>query len=295
MAIKTRISLPETLPPANPPFRPTAHRRLVFFLTISSLLLPAAAITNIAATSANHQNSHISHAILHSTCITARHPELCVSSISSSSSSFLHLLPKDVIHASLNFTLTAVVHATSVARRLSALHNLTPREHTALIDCFEMFDETLDELHRVNAELGSYRSDAGHNILWRHAADLKILISAAMTNQDSCADGFSHAGVDRRLRGAIIGDLTHVEHLCGNALAMIRNMTDADITAAAAAAATAAAEQRRQNLSEDLSQEETTSEGVPEWMSVEDRRLMEAAAVVPHVTVAADGSGITGP
>ncbi|KAG0469945.1 hypothetical protein HPP92_016047 [Vanilla planifolia] len=270
---------------------PTAHRRLVFFLTISSLLLPAAAITNIAATSANHQNSHISHAILHSTCITARHPELCVSSISSSPSLLSSISsPKDVIHASLNFTLTAVVHATSVARRLSALHNLTPREHTALIDCFEMFDETLDELHRVNAELGSYRSDAGHNNLWRHAADLKILISAAMTNQDSCADGFSHAGVDRRLRGAIIGDLTHVEHLCGNALAMIRNMTDADITAAAAAAA-AAGEQRRQNLSEDLHQEETTSEGVPEWMSVEDRRLIEAAAVVPHVTVAADGSG----
>ncbi|CAI0470830.1 unnamed protein product [Linum tenue] len=53
-----------------------------------------------------------------------------------------------------------------------------------------------------------------------------------MTNQETCLDGFSHDGADRRVREKLLEGQVHVERMCSNVLAMIRNMTDADIEAA---------------------------------------------------------------
>lgn len=245
------------------------------YLHNTPLLLLLAGIISTAAAVAP------SHTFLRSACISARHPELCISSISSSSSLLRSISsPKDVIHASLHLTLAAVHRSIAGAKIISARANLTAREHAAVQDCLELFDETLDELHRSDADLRSYPPGASSpKSLSRHAADLKIMISAAITNQESCADGFSHASDDRKLRERILNGLTHIERMCENALGMIRNMTDDDMAAAAAAAK---AEGRKLA---------GRSDGrFPEWMTAGDRRLLQSADVKADVTVAADGS-----
>lgn len=72
----------------------------------------------------------------------------------------------------------------------------------------------------------------------------------------------------------------HVEQLCSNALAMIRNMTDNDIANAS-----------KMNVNRKLKEEVVEEKEWPEWLSVADRRLLQSSTVTPNVVVAADGSG----
>lgn len=96
-------------------------------------------------------------------------------------------------------------------------------------------------------------------------------------------DGFSHDGADKRVRKALEEGQVHVEHMCSNALAMTKNMTDSDV---------AEYQQRNRKGNRGLL-EEGESGGVrwPEWVSAADRRLLQGAAVKADVVVAADGSG----
>lgn len=67
-----------------------------------------------------------------------------------------------------------------------------------------------------------------------------------------------------------------MHRLCGNALAMVRNMTDTDM----------ANERTTRRLGEVVN-----GDGFPSWLSAGDRRLLQASTVTPNVVVAADGSG----
>jgi pectinesterase len=98
-------------------------------------------------------------------------------------------------------------------------------------------------------------------------------------------DGFSHDGADKLVRKALEAGQVHVEHMCSNALAMIKNMTDTDI-AEFEQTNTVLESGKNRKLLEDES-------GVqwPEWISAGDRRLLQGAAVKADVVVAADGSG----
>ena len=74
----------------------------------------------------------------------------------------------------------------------------------------------------------------------------------------------------------------HVEHMCSNALAMIKNMTDTDI-----------AIQRMKMQNRKLKEEDDSVDECikwPEWLSAGDRRLLQSSSLTPNVVVAADGS-----
>ncbi|TKY64193.1 Pectinesterase/pectinesterase inhibitor U1 [Spatholobus suberectus] len=189
---------------------------------------------------------------------------------------------RDVIELSLNVTARAVEHNYFTVRRLLiSKRGLTKREKTALHDCLETVDETLDELEQARRDLQLYPN---RKTLYQHADDLKTLISAAITNQVTCLDGFSHQDADKRVREALEEGQVHVEHMCSNALAMIKNMTDADI-------ATHEYEMRLGNGNRKLVENNAGGIEWPEWISAADRRLLQAPTVKADVVVAADGSG----
>lgn len=161
---------------------------------------------------------------------------------------------------------------------MSTRKNLTKREKTALHDCLETIDESLYELNKAKEDLKEYYSSKKKS-LSQHADDLKTLISSAITNQVTCLDGFSHDEACKLLRKSVESGQVHVEHLCSNALAMTKNLTDTDM---------ANYDEKKQN-SRKLKEEG----GVmwPEWVSAADRRLLQSSTVKADVVVAADGSG----
>ncbi|CAI0473079.1 unnamed protein product [Linum tenue] len=226
---------------------------------------------------------HAHHAVLRSACSSTRFPDLCFSAVAAAVPGSAEALAtqKDVIEASINITCRAVQRNFFAVESLidSAGGRLSRRETTALHDCLETIDATLDELHVALRDLLSRypheKKKRRRKSLNRHAADLKTLLSAAMTNQETCLDGFSHDGADRRVREKLLEGQVHVERMCSNVLAMIRNMTDADIEAAGV-------------------EEDEEEQQQPEWLSAGDRRLLQSPDVktaAANVTVAGDGSG----
>ncbi|KAJ4886592.1 Pectinesterase/pectinesterase inhibitor 3 [Raphanus sativus] len=245
------------------------NKKLVLLSAAVALLL-VAAVTGIAAgaSKANGNRkrplSPSSHAVLRSACSSTLYYDLCVSAVAISGGVKL-TSQKDVIEASLNLTTTAVEHNYFTVKKLiKNRKGLTPREKTALHDCLETIDETLDELHEALEDLQMYPNK---KTLREHAVR-KVL-----------------------LKGQV-----HVEHMCSNALAMIKNMTDTDI---------ANFELKAKSFSNNrkLEEEDTTmavdiagageidAEGWPTWLSVGDRRLLQGSRVRADATVAANGSG----
>lgn len=261
-------------------------KKKLFLALFATLLVVAAVIGIVAGVTKSHNNSshnEISadaHAILKSSCSSTLYPDLCYSAIATVPGATAQLASKkDVIEKSLNLTTKAVEQNFKVIKKLTKTKHLTKREKVALHDCLETIDETLDELHDAVEDLHLYPTKKS---LSQHADDLKTLISSAITNQETCIDGFSHDGGDKQIRQALLAGQTHVERMCSNALAMIKNMTDTDM-----------AIQRMKMQNRKLKEDDIGDESIkwPEWLSAGDRRLLQSSSLTPNVVVAADGSG----
>ncbi|CAH2036610.1 unnamed protein product [Thlaspi arvense] len=265
------------------------NKKLILSSAVLVLLL-FAAVMGIATTKASQNTnqkpttlSPISHAVLKSVCSSTRYPELCFSAVASTGKNLAS--HKDVIEASLNLTTNAVQHNYFAVKKLIAKRKgLTAREKTALHDCLETTDETLDDLHVALEDLHQYPNGKS---LRKHADDLKTLISSAITNQETCLDGFSYDNADRKVRKVLQKGQVHVEHMCSNALAMIKNMTETDIANFELKDKSTSTNNRKlKEVTGDLD-----GEGWPNWLSVGDRRLLQGSTVKADATVAADGSG----
>lgn len=78
-----------------------------------------------------------------------------------------------------------------------------------------------------------------------------------------------------------------MEHMCSNALAMIKNMTETDIANFELRDKSSTSTNRKlKEITGDLD-----GEGWPHWLSVGDKRLLQGSTVKADATVAADGSG----
>ncbi|GKB92821.1 pectinesterase/pectinesterase inhibitor U1 [Tanacetum coccineum] len=216
------------------------------------------------------------HEIVKSSCSTTFYPELCYSTIASHPEVSTKVkTQKDAIELAVSMTTKAVKLSHFKIQKLTKRRGLSPRQMRALNDCLEMVSETLDELGQVTKDLEEYDTKKS---LKQHAEDLKTLMSSAITDQETCLDGFSQDKDDKKVRKELEKSEKRVEKMCSNALAMICNMTNTDIA------------NENKLKGRNLKEEKHDTEW-PHWMSVKDRKLLQSGTVTPNVVVAADGSG----
>ncbi|CAA0829494.1 Pectinesterase/pectinesterase inhibitor 3 [Striga hermonthica] len=267
---------------------PATRKKKLILAALASVLLLAAVVGTVAGFRSNRKNSDrpvsikTSHALVlaNSHCSTTRYPELCFSTLAEAINDGRGNLTshKDFILVTLEKTIAAAEkNLLNVGKLLNnSRRKFTEREKQALNDCLQETGLTLDELRSTVAELKEYPSVS--KSIASHADDLKTLLSAALTNQETCREGFSYTEKEKHDREVFVNDeVVHVEKLCSNALAMLTNMTNADVAAAAAASGGG------RRLLE--------SGGWPEWLSAGDRRLLQTSNFTPDAVVAADGSG----
>lgn len=255
------------------------NRKLIFALFATLVHVAAAVGIVIGVNSHKSSDSQPDFAVLKTSCGSTRFPDLCYSAIANVPEAAQKVTSqKAVIELSLNLTAVAVEHNYFTIEKLIATREqLTKRKKSAFHDCLETIDETLDELHKAMEDLQEYPSKES---LTQHADDLKTLLSAAMTNQETCLDGFSHEDADKKVRNALLEGGVHVEKMCSNVLAMIKNMTDTDIT-----------NEQKAISNRKLKEEVVDKSGWPSWLSAGDRKLLQSSMMTPNVVVAADGSG----
>ncbi|CAL5071189.1 unnamed protein product [Urochloa decumbens] len=152
---------------------------------------------------------------------------------------------------------------------------LRVRDRVALSDCVELFGRTLGQLGTAADELSAGNRTAEDESV---VAGVQTVLSAALTNQYTCLEGFAgpSASEDGRVRPYIQGRIYHVAHLVSNSLAMLRRLP----------------QRRRRRGREALEGYGRVRRGFPSWVSAGDRRrLQQQGVVAPDLVVAKDGSG----
>ncbi|KAF3436476.1 hypothetical protein FNV43_RR23568 [Rhamnella rubrinervis] len=130
-----------------------------------------------------HIHKHLQ--VAHSACEGTLYPELCVSTLASFPDLSSKSLPQ-IISSTVNHTIYEVRASSYNCTRIERqLRTLNPIQKRAMDDCIELFEYTLVELNLAISDLTSKKTAT------RHYYDLQTLLSAAMTNQYTCLDGFA--------------------------------------------------------------------------------------------------------
>ncbi|GLJ30707.1 hypothetical protein SUGI_0608550 [Cryptomeria japonica] len=120
---------------------------------------------------------------------------------------------KDLGRIALKLT---IVEGRKVSKFLSgpSREAVTPPQLGALQDCIQLFDLTLSDLEKSLLNVSNSNSNF---LAWRQAFDVETWLSAALTNQATCLEGFQKASGGRQI--TLSSNLHNVSRLLSNSLA----------------------------------------------------------------------------
>ncbi|XP_076888589.1 pectinesterase-like [Bidens hawaiensis] len=198
-----------------------------------------------------------------SQCTGALYHDLCVTTLTRIVPDLTSTSLSNIISATVNETISDVrttdFNVTNIRRKLP---HLTILEIRALEDCHTLFLDTVSQLKSAVSDLSTSPA--------KKYDDLRTLLSAAMTNQDTCLDGFegskSQVKISRSFRKALKG----ISKQVSVSLALLKkiNGTKSDSFL-------------------------DTSNRFPKWVKTGDRRLQQTQTneTKYDLVVAKDGSG----
>ncbi|KAM1353729.1 hypothetical protein PS1_033523 [Malus domestica] len=177
-----------------------------------------------------------------------------------------------IITAALRHTLNETKNAIQMITKFNSL-SISYRESVAIEDCKELLDYSVSELAWSLGEMIKIR---GGDTNVHYEGDLKSWLSAALSNQDTCLEGFE--GTDRRLESFVRGSLKQVTQLIGNVLALYTQLYSLP------------SPPRDHGPPMNKS---SSGDDFPAWMSEDDQALVKSnpKSGAKHAVVAADGSG----
>ncbi|RRT66544.1 hypothetical protein B296_00015981 [Ensete ventricosum] len=158
-------------------------------------------------------------------CGATRYPDLCFASLSLYAAD-IHRSPVRLARFASNVTL---VHLLSLCSHVSALRNAgAGREAAALRDCTDTLGDAADQVERTTSELGLLQDPLERSeVAWR-VSNAQTWMSAALTNEDTCSDGFQDVGGGGA--SAIEADVRRrvekVKQYTSNALALVNSLVD---------------------------------------------------------------------
>ncbi|KAI3517581.1 hypothetical protein L1887_16796 [Cichorium endivia] len=180
-----------------------AHNIILGILLFTSLisLISALQTTNVE--------------FIRTSCSLTTYPTLCFNSLSTRAAT-IQTSPKLLAQTALSVTLDTTRSTSSAMVKLSQVHGMAPREVAAMKDCIELLSDSVYELKKSLEEMNRPGSkDSGLVI-----NDIQTWLSSAMTDEDTCSEGFAN---DRKMKSVVRGKIVNVAHLTSNALALINS------------------------------------------------------------------------
>ncbi|KAI3789933.1 hypothetical protein L2E82_02740 [Cichorium intybus] len=214
------------------------------------------------------------HPFIKNTCTTTLYPTLCFNTLSSIPIN-LHHDNRTVTRNVLKFTIQKTIYRLTNSRsRMAALSLKVHQENNWVQNCLELLDLTQYELQESIKHL--YDDPPPY-------AAIKNLLSAAMTNENTCIEGFSDLKRkdlnQTRLGRYFQRSLTPIMRMISNSLAITNYLetTGSSFTF-----------KDPRLLSKGVNRDH-----VPSWMTAADRRLMQTTPKIspPIIVVARDGTG----
>ncbi|ESQ45617.1 hypothetical protein EUTSA_v10010220mg [Eutrema salsugineum] len=208
-------------------------------------------------------------------CELTRFPELCVDSLMDFPGSLAASSAKDLIHVTVNMTLHHFSHALYSSSSFSFLH-MPPRVRSAYDSCIELLDDSVDALSRALSSVVSGGKTKPQ--------DVTTWLSSALTNQDTCAEGFD--GVDDGgVKDQMTAALKNLSELVSNCLAIFAASGDGDGNDFAGVPI-----QNRRLLEVEGSERD---EKFPRWTKRREREILEmpVSQIQADIIVSKDGNG----
>ncbi|KAG6753411.1 hypothetical protein POTOM_043479 [Populus tomentosa] len=157
---------------------------------------------------------------LQTACNSTTYPQLCFKSLSSYTST-IKTNDLKLCKTALAVTLKAARNASSLVKALSKQKGLSKTEAGIVKDCIEEIGDAIDELNQSLKALGSLKgSDIEFQI-----ANIKTWISAAITDEDTCTEGFEERNITDEVMIKIRKSIVNVARLTSNGLALINKLS----------------------------------------------------------------------
>ncbi|XP_023755594.1 21 kDa protein-like [Lactuca sativa] len=173
---------------------------LILFLSTSSItLISALDKTNVE--------------FIRTSCSLTSYPTLCFNSLSTQSGA-IQTSPNLLAQTALSVTLDTTRTTSTAMVKLSQVHGMAPREVSAMKDCIELLSDTVYELKRSLDEMSRPGSKDFRLVM----SDIQTWVSSALTDEDTCSEGFVN---DPKMKRVVRGKIVNVAHLASNALALI--------------------------------------------------------------------------
>ncbi|XP_015079350.1 probable pectinesterase/pectinesterase inhibitor 34 [Solanum pennellii] len=263
---------------------PNQRSKLKIVLIFSSILIIASAISAavvVTVRSTTKTGATVTHIkpsqAISRTCSRTRFKTLCLNS--------LHEFPgaltasdAELVHISVNATLQRFGRAFYMA---SDINSLVMDKHTrsAYESCIELLEDSVYLLSRslTSVAPGAGKSPPGNN------NDVQTWLSAALTNQDTCTEGF--ADVSGNVKDQMATNLKDLSQLVSNCLAIFAAVNGNDDFAGVPI------HNRRRRLMSSVSS--AKNENFPIWLSRKDRKLLNApvSTIQADMIVSKDGNG----
>ncbi|KAJ4870851.1 Plant invertase/pectin methylesterase inhibitor superfamily protein [Raphanus sativus] len=176
-----------------------------------------------ATTTTGDGSNNAAEDIVHSSCVHASYPSLCIRTLSTYSGPTI-TNRRELAQAAVKVSLS---HAEAAAKKLAAVRETVgkKREKAAVVDCVEMIGDSVDELSRTLSALKRLRVSGGsvNEFRWQ-MSNAQTWASAALTDDDTCLDGFQ--GIDGEVKSEVKEWMTKVARVTSNALYMINQLDD---------------------------------------------------------------------
>ncbi|CAK9159541.1 unnamed protein product, partial [Ilex paraguariensis] len=126
--------------------------------------------------------------------------------------------PNELAQAAVKVSLSLALRASN---DLAKLRSQSKREKGALDDCVQQMGDSVDELSKTLSELkhlhrGTFQWQMNNAETW---------VSAALTNEETCLDGFKEVG--GKVRSDVNHKITNIARVTSNALYLINRLDQA--------------------------------------------------------------------
>lgn len=155
---------------------------------------------------------------IRNSCRATRYPALCVQCLSGYGHAIRneHQLAVTALSVSLSRARSAAVFV----GKLTKVRGIKKREFLAVKDCIENMGDGVDRLSQSVRELGHVGRAVGQDFTW-HMSNVQTWVSAALTDENTCLDGFDGRFMDGNVKAAIRRRVTNVAQVTCNALALV--------------------------------------------------------------------------
>ncbi|CAI0404414.1 unnamed protein product [Linum tenue] len=184
---------------------------------LSAALLSAVLTISLLASTSSASGRSLSGAttnteFVRTSCIATTYPQLCYNSLAVHATK-IQTSAKLMASTALDVTLASAKSTSAAMVKLQQSHGLTPRETAAMRDCVELIRQSM-------AEMAANKGGADFGMM---ISDVQTWVSAALTDESTCTDGFGEKAVadGEMMKTAVRGKIETIGQLTSNALALI--------------------------------------------------------------------------